>query len=211
MLISQQGRRFRSSAAFSLIEIVIVIAIVAVIMGMALPRLGGRNYQIRSQMRRVALLSEQVRGLAKLERSTYRLVIQMNNENTTKPVNQYWFEKAPGRALLPSADEMQNRAETGEGDEGEPSGGEFQPSRMGGEPKDLPAGLIFDSVEVHGFDEEFRLGRVYVYYSMQGLVQEAAIHFKVGEELEWTLALHPLTGRGELQAGHISLEELQDR
>ena len=80
--------RVAKASGFTLVEILIVLAIVAVVTGMALPRLGGRNYQIRSQMRRMALLSEQVRQLAKLERSTYRLVIQMDNESPTRPINQ---------------------------------------------------------------------------------------------------------------------------
>ena len=209
-------------SAFTLVEIMIVMAVMVTVMAMALPRLGGRNHQIRSSMHRVALLSEQVRQLAKLERSTYRLVIQIDNENAAEPVNRYWAEKAEGRELLPSPDELQDQDDVDEavgdevgGDEavGNEAGAtpEFQPSRIGGEPSDLPSGLIFDSVEVHGFDAEFRSGRVYIYYSAQGLVQEAAIHFKAGEESVWTLAIDPLTGRGERASGRISLEEIQDR
>ena len=64
---------------FTFLEIVIVIALLATILGLALPKIRKTNNNMKSVMRELSVLSIEVRPLrARLKNGTYRIAFDMN-------------------------------------------------------------------------------------------------------------------------------------
>lgn len=208
-------------SGFTLLEVIITVAIIAAIVAMAFPRLGGRNSEIKSTVRKLAILSRDLRSRAKLNNATYRLVIDMGDSesastNNNKIKTTYWVERAQGEVLndydpknppkLPSKDETKEKKE----DEELPS--LFSPDpKIFKKPQELPPGLIIESVELVSAEDPITSGLVYIYYLPTGFVDEAAIHLKHGEKIAWTLATEPLTGRMDIVNENRKLEDLKSK
>ena len=198
--------------AFTLLEVMIVLAILAAFVTLALPRLGNRNYEVKSNLRRLSVLSKELRSLAKIRNSVYRLVIRMDNEDPSERVNEYWVEVNTQKDWVPPEEiEEQPFEEEEEEDSEEGPPKEFQiADRITSKPQSLTSGLIFDGVDL-GEDNVIDYGVAYIHYLPQGFVQEAVIHLKFGEDSFWSLAIHPLTGRADIVARKISLEEIHEQ
>lgn len=200
------------SSGFSLLEVIITVSIIAAIVTLVLPKISNRNNEMRAIVRRIAVLSRDLKARAKLNNATYRLAINMSEEDR-KPKHEFWVERATGQVLneydpenppsLPNADKEKK-------DKDETSPSLFSPdTRVMKKPEILPEELLFESVELGNLDEAITSGIVYIHYLPTGYADEAAIHLKLGEKLKWTLAIDPLTGRVDVLDHFRALEELR--
>ena len=204
--------KFKKNFGFTLIEILITIAIISAIVALVLPKFSNRNNEMRAAVRKFMTLSRELRAHSKLSGATYRLVISMSDEDR-KPKHEFWVEKAQGQILnnydpknppqLPDP-----KAEKKEGESSSP----FSPdTRIMKKPETLPGGLQFESVELTTTDQEIKSGLVYIHYLPTGFTDEAAIHLKYGEKLKWTIFVEPLTGHVEVVDEYRSLEDLRPK
>ena len=51
--------------------------------------------------------------------------------------------------------------------------------------------------------------RAYIYFFPEGIVEEAAVQITNRDQLIWTLATHPITGRTDVIQKAIRLEDLK--
>ena len=108
-----QTRKSRSfkERGFTLLEVIITIGIMVSLVAFVAPKLGGRNQQIKAVVRKIGVLSREIRNQSKLQNATYRLVIDMNSENQdgpngkAEPKYSYWVEKSPGTVIGDQAEE----------------------------------------------------------------------------------------------------------
>ena len=75
-------------------------------------------------------------------------------------------------------------------------------------PVDLTRGLFFESIEYAERKEAITTGKAYVHFFPSGLAEQVAIHITDKKTLNWTITIHPLTGRAEVYERKVSLKEL---
>lgn len=200
----------RNDAGFTLIEVMIVVAIMASIVVMVLPRIGNKNNQLKEVIRRFTVLSREIRHRARLENATYRIVIDMKDgaENGNSE-HEYWIEKSSSRVLLSKSD----RSDEEKDKDGNPidTDGFAIDETILKKKQVLPSPLWFEDIEISGSDRPFTSGRAFIHFFPEGLVQEAAIHFRIAEGETWTFVINPLTGKGEVVTKRLELKELRDQ
>jgi prepilin-type N-terminal cleavage/methylation domain-containing protein len=209
-------------SGFTLLEIMIVLAIITGMIALIMPRIGNQNNQMKAAVRRMTVLSKQLQATARLQGASFRIAFDLKERPEDE--QEYWIEKSNSSVLLPEdknilVDEQNRKKREEEGDTqspGDPSTEGFTPDNgiLEGRQK-LPNNLRFDSIEVVGLDRPIETGMAYIHYHAQGLVEEAAIHIKYGDKnndgLEWTIAIHPLTGRADIITENVSLEEIRQQ
>ena len=73
----------------------------------------------------------------------------------------------------------------------------------------LPSGLFFADVEYANKKEPITQGRAFVHFFPHGLSEEVAIHVTDRKSLNWTITVHPLTGRADVYERRAELKELR--
>ncbi len=71
--------------------------------------------------------------------------------------------------------------------------------------------MTIDKVELTRVKGPVVRGKAFIHYLPQGLVDEAAVHIKGEKGQAWTISIHPLTGRAEVIAKPVSLEDLRSQ
>ena len=193
-----------SRRGFTLIEILIVLAIIATIMAVAAPRLFRSNVNIRSVIHKIAIQSKEIRNRARLSNSTYRLVLNMEGDK-----HQYWIERSNGpQAVDPKAIEEALEKEKNKDEDAPPPLFQMDKSLLRG-PQDLPGGLRFAQVETLSHAEPVIAGKAYIHFFPQGFVEGSAVQITDGKKLTWTLVFNPLTGQADIIEKAISLKDVQ--
>jgi general secretion pathway protein H len=205
----------RMGNGFTMIEIMIVTAIIAASVMLALPYITNRNAQTRKFLRELTVLSRELHTKAKLHGVVYRLVIEMPPPATIgqPPEQKFWIEKSNSKLVLSEDEEERAKSREGERDEKkrEDPKGFTVDNAIIKEPRTLPNGMSFEQIELTRLKNPVRQGKAFIHYLPQGLVDEAAIHIKGGTNQAWTISIHPLTGRAEIIQKPISLKELRSQ
>lgn len=195
----------------------VVVAIIAAMAGLVIPRIGNRNNKIKAEIRRLSTLSRQVRSFAKLKNSTYRIVIDMKNGPEGSEPAEYWVESSQQPVLIAQdrkkayEERLQaTKDETEHKQKSIPKDGFTADTSILKKASTLSSNMIFESVELIGYTEPVNQGKVYIHFFPSGKAEEAAIHLKL-DDLRWTLGIHPLTGRTEIATKFLSLKDLRDQ
>ena len=201
----------KNSKGFSLIEILIVLAIVGLTVALLSQRIGkNEGREMRRDVRIFAAQIRDLRNKARMRNATFRLVINMPED--TKEKQSYWVESSSRNALITyDQDELKRRRENlrEEDKDKDPSGFEADKELSKGGPQPLSNGLIFKSVEIAAQKKEYTAGRVYIHFFPEGRVEEAVVHISDGDKLNWSLAIHPRTGRVDLINKEKKLKDFQ--
>ncbi len=185
-----------------------VLAIISAIVGLALPKIGNRNNEIKAEVRKISTLTRQIRSQARMQNVTYRLVLDLGiGENKG---HSYWVERANKEILLTEDREKEylKLLETRDTEEtqGDPTGFAADSSILKS-PKKLPQDMVFENIELPGYSKPLTAGKVYIHFFPSGRVEEAAIHLKLGE-FQWTLVIHPLTGKTDIASQYVTLKDI---
>jgi general secretion pathway protein H len=199
--------RVRGQRGFSLIEIMIVLAIIGGMLAIGAPRLFNSSSAMRGAVRKMAVMTRDLRNTARLTNSTMRIVISMDDEKG----HSYWIESAPGNVtLLSEEQEKELSSLTSSQQEDQKGSSKFsEDSRVLKSPQTLPRGMYFGGVEYADRKEETTSGTTYVHFFPQGLAEDVAIHLTDRKTLNWTIAIHPLTGRADIFEKKISVKEIR--
>lgn len=194
MLLSRKG--------FTLIEIMIVLAIISAVMLVAAPRLSKKNTNVKTVAREFIVLSKEVRNKARLSNSTYRIVINMEPDNES-----YWVEKASGpRPVDPDAAEKEKESK----DREDQAASVFQIDKsVTRKQKKLPSGLRFGSVESINMKAPVTSGVAYIHFFPEGFVEASALQITDGNNLTWTLVFNPLTGQADIVEKAATLKDIE--
>ncbi len=202
----------------------VVLGIIAAVAVMVIPKIDDKNNKLKREIRRLSVLSHQIRYFAKLKNSTFRLVIDMKSGANALDSQQYWLERANGEVLMDAdREEYMKKIDDAQKEAEEKADDEIAKSKIVAHAKDfevdnsilkemktLPSGLIFESIELDGVESPLKEGKVYINFYPSGLVDETAIHLKMGAN-QWTLAIHPLTGKAEIASKFIALRDIKDQ
>ncbi len=195
------------SSGFTLLELMVVLAIMAAVVSFAVVRFGGSNEQKKSVYRDFITLSKQIQVQAKLTGTTYRLAIQFEGvDEKGKPAPaQYWLESSSQSALIRSRDPKTLLTE-------EPvHKTEFTKDSTilkGG--RELPRSMKFIHVELAGENKLITQGVVYIHFFPQGLAEESVIVLEDHNGFRSSIVIHPLTGKAEVVPREASIRWLRD-
>jgi general secretion pathway protein H len=206
MPISFSNTRRRDQRGFTLIEIMVVVAIIAAVLAIGAPKLFNTTNQMRSAVRKLAVTTRSIRNVARLKNSTVRLVLNMEADKN----HSYAVEAANGVVPLMSEEqekELKKLTSSQRKDDEEKS--KFEPeTSVVKAPVSLPRGLFISNVEYSDRTEPITSGHAYIDFFPQGLSEESAIHLTDRKTLNWTITIHPLTGRAQVFERNISLKEI---
>ncbi len=212
MVPTFQARIFNQRSGFTLLEIMIVMGLIAGLLVMVMPRIGGQNNQMRQAVRRLSAVTRELQSTAKLQGAIYRLVIDMG-AGGKEAEQKYWIEKATAKTVL-TPDEMSDKKDEDrdedEDKENPPRALFERDTKLMKNEGVLPGDLKFEDVELKRHDQPYKDGKVYIHFFPQGLADEAVIHLRASDKLRWSLATHPLTGKTNVLTKYISLKELSN-
>lgn len=191
---------------FTLIEIMIVIAIITAVLAIGAPRLVNNSTQMRATIRQLAVMTREIRNNARLYNVTSRLVLDIDGEKSPA----FWVESSPGNVLLlteAQRKDLEKLTSAQRQDEEKKSSFDLD-ARVTHNHIRLPRGLKFESVEYASRNKALAVGKAYVHFFPQGLTEEAVIHLTDGKTLNWTIAINPLNGHAEVYERKVMLKEL---
>jgi prepilin-type N-terminal cleavage/methylation domain-containing protein len=193
----------RTSRGFTLIEILIVLALVATLVTYAVPKLSTGD-QVRAAVRRLTVITKETQTAARLTGNVHRLVIDMPEDE--KKEHQYWVETANQKGAKLS---FSNEGDKDKKEDEDTSATGFEiDARTTKKAETLPSKFYFEDVE---FSEKNKVlnGKAYIYFFPQGLVTKAAIHITNRKAIKWSIILNPLTGVGTVFSEYKSLKDVQ--
>ncbi|MBY0369849.1 type II secretion system GspH family protein [bacterium] len=191
----------RSRSGFTLIEIMIVLAIIGTVLALGLPAIQRVTYQrINSTTRKYVGLIRTVRNDAVLMNNIYRLVIDFD-EHT------YYIESQREAKLLgapdPNASRSKKKNDKKEKDEEPPSNFDFA-QKYNKKPVPMPDGVEFDGVlkEREGLVKE---GKAYVHFFPNGFNEQAILYLKRegSQVVSYSLWVRPTSGRVDIYQEYV--------
>ncbi len=194
---------------FSLIEVMIVLAILGGLLALVMPRLNRDKNNVTKVIREIAVLGKEVRNQARVKGATHRLVMNIGPTEST-----YWVEMANGSVLRKSKEEFEQEAKenneklSDEQKKDAEAAGFQKSTKFFKEDRKVPKGINFVSVETPSAPEPITSGTAYVYFNPEGLVEHAAIQISNKEKQIWTLIFNPLTGHADIMEKAVSLKDV---
>lgn len=189
---------------FTLIEIMIVLAIMAAVIGIGAPRLFKTQDNIKSTARKFIVLGKEVRDRARVNNSTYRIAIKIDPNG-----GSFWVERANGAQTIDPNAEPDSKKEDNK--EGPPP--TFRPdTQIMKKPKSLPSNLRFVSLETVNMKSPITEGEAYIYFFPQGFVEASALQIQSGSGNNssiWTIIFNPLTGQADIIEKAQNLKDVQ--
>jgi general secretion pathway protein H len=202
-----------SSRGFTLMEIMIVVAIIAAVVAVGAPKLANQKNKMRGEIQRIAILSREVFNAARLQNRTFRIVFDMAPGGQHK----YYVESAAGQATLLTEEkqkELDEKTSMRKEELAELNTTSYQiETKFVKQPEPLPGGLQISDIEMAGTKEPIkpegdRSVKGFIHYFPQGLTQQALIHFTDGKSLNWTIAINPLTGKATVLNGRVEAKDI---
>ena len=190
---------------FTLIEVMIVIAIIAGLIAVGAPRLLKKDTNIKTVARQLTVLVKEVRNQAKLFNSTYRIVIRMEQGQES-----WWVEKANGPALIDPEklkEDYEGKGKKDDKDKDAPPPLFQIDKRLSKKEKTLPSNLHFKQVETINMSQPVTSGLAYIHFFPEGLLEASAIQITDNKNT-WTLVFNPLTGQADIAEKETSLKDI---
>jgi prepilin-type N-terminal cleavage/methylation domain-containing protein len=184
-------------AGFSLVEVLIVMALLALIVGIVAPGINSAfRVSAESFARQTALLLREARDRAMLLDKLIRLRIDLEKQ-------ELWLEEAAGGYLLRRDSADRPGLSSREREEAEKSESEafVMVEALTKEKRALPGGLKIVEVITPRAKDPVKEGRVDVYFFSNGTSDGATLHFEDDEQVKYSLKLHPITGQSKVEMG----------
>lgn len=187
--------------------IVIIIIVAVTVLGGT--RVFNPNENRKGLVRKLAVRVKEIRTSAKLQGSTFRLAIKMDEQEG----DRYWVESASGRVLQMTEIQEKELDRLTESQKNDLTQGraKFEKDDKRYKEVKLTSGLRFLSVEVAGRSQPISKGTAYISFFPEGLADEAVITMGDGKNQLWTIVVHPLTSGAQILERKTSLKELHEQ
>ncbi|MCB0405716.1 MAG: prepilin-type N-terminal cleavage/methylation domain-containing protein [Bdellovibrionales bacterium] len=189
----RKNSRSTSNAGFTLVEILIVIAIIAFILSLGLPAIERvTSYKLNSTARRFVGLLKTVRNDAILLSTIHRLAVNLED-------NTYWVEAQKKKALLDQVPEEENSKE--------PRPSNFAlADKYASDPIPLPDGVVFDGLfkETEGLR---RNGLAYIHFFPNGYAEPSILFLNRASRADNAYALEIVPPLGKVEIFRADVEE----
>lgn len=194
---------------FTLIEVMIVLAIMGAVVAIGVPRLFKSQDNIKAVARKFIVLGKIIRDKARVNNATYRLVMRIDPKDSS-----YWVERANGAQLIdPALMTIEGRRAADEA----AKEGEDKPRSLFQidksilkSAKTLPGTLRFVSLETINMQQPQTEGEAHIYFFPQGFVDASALQISTGNGASvWTIVFNPLTGQADIIEKAQSLKDVQ--
>ncbi len=181
---------------FTLIEILVVIALIALIMSMAVPQVTlALKVNISSSTRDLATTIRSSYDEAVLKGNVYRLVMDIDK-------NQYWVEQGDKKYLVRSSEqeeEFQKKIARLSKEDAEKFKEPFSLARsITKNKKSLPKGVKFKDIITAHLKKPQEAGTVVAHIFPHGFMEKLIVHLKDSYDRESTLVVNPVSGKSRV-------------
>lgn len=194
-----------NNKGMTLIEVMIVLAIIAALVAFGVPKLFNKKEDSKTFFRKINSISKQVRDRARLYQVTYRLAFRLDEKEQS-----LWVEKAGGIEKIDPTEvyeSAQKEKSNSNNEEDQPKSAFQQDTDLVKKPIPLPSNLKISQIEISGFDKVITTGVAYIHYTPEGFVESAIVQFVNKNNFTWSLVFNPLTGQTDLVEKQMSLKD----
>jgi len=199
----------RANRGFTLLEVMIVIAIIGIASGVALSSLGSlTGAELRTQTNRISAAIRHAYNRSVADGMYMRMVLNIETD-------RYWVEGSYTPTFIPAQARSEGEANDGKtakdkDDEDAPVVPKNDFVRII-EEVGMDKGIGIDGVITAGQEDEFKSGTAHIYFFPNGFVEPAMIYTTDGDEDYYTLIINPMTGRVRRQKGRADPSESMGR
>ncbi|MDE0151200.1 MAG: type II secretion system protein [Bdellovibrionales bacterium] len=184
-------RHPRNNRGFSLIEILIAVAIFASSLLFIFPSIRKSENEIKKTLRTLQALNRTLYSHSRIQNKVYRLALKTNLQKSS-----YWVEVKTPLADTPAPDEESTESPEEASPPIEETSPFFQKDTNFFQTQDLPNGLYFEWM-----DNLAESDTIYITYDPQLLTHQIQIFLRKGSEFTWTLSFNPIVGELEIMEG----------
>ncbi len=197
----------RSKNAFSLVELLVVVALIGLITFMSLPSVTSMlQVSLGTATRELASVTKEAYNSALMTGKVYRLAYDIKESS-------FWVESGPTTLMMDTQESKEREerrkrfARLGE-EQQDTSGGFSLDKSVTRTKKTLPRGVGFEDVITEQSPDPITDGIAYTHIFPHGLTEQTIVHLKDSRDHQSTLILEPLTGRTRLVQGYLKKEDV---
>ena len=203
-LKSKLKRLSQTRDGFTLVEMLIVIALIAIIGAVALPQVSNTmKISLDSITRELATTVKEAYNASAVTGKVYRLAYDLDEK-------QYWVESGPATALLDTEESLERDAEIQRitGSDAPPPSSFSLDSAITKKKQKLPGGVSFKDILTQRDEEAITEGTVYTHFFPHGVTEQTIIHIQDDQDHEITLVITAIIGQTRLIKGYAPREEV---
>lgn len=180
--------------AFTLIEVLVVLIIIGLILGIAVPRAGS---VFRSSLK---VSSTNLAGIIKYAYDNAIVTQRIERLGFDFSKSQYLLEATtPGTLIDFDVEDIKESDK----DEKNPSSNFKNVEGAWGKVNSLPTGVKFESIYNYTLKKEFKEGVTYLYFFPQGFTQSLIIRLKANKAGYYSIKINPISGACSIEGRYV--------
>jgi prepilin-type N-terminal cleavage/methylation domain-containing protein len=193
---SRPTTRTFNDAGFTLVEILVVIGLIGLVMGIAVPNIGmALKMNLQGSTRELATIIRTAHDEAVLKGQVYRIAFDIDK-------SQYWVESGDRDFLMRSTEQEaaeKKKNERRSDEEKEKHKDSFSlATSVTKKKKSLSQGVKFTDLVTSRSKDPIAGGIVYAYVFPHGFIEKLVVHLKDSFDRETTLVVSSVSGKSKL-------------